>query len=294
MPSEVALPHRWSRLGIIAGEGMLPVRIAEAERAAGREPFVVRLTPDVGLEGYSHIDHGIAEMGAIIRSLKDASCDGICFAGRVRRPNFARLRPDWRGAALLPKVVAAARRGDGAIIDVVVAAFEGEGFQVIAAEEAAGGLEVKQGPLGQLRPDARDLADIAKARALIAALGPFDVGQGAVVRNGFVMAVEAAEGTDAMLSRCADLPDELMGFEPGQERRRRGVLVKVPKPQQELRVDLPTIGVMTVEGAAKAGLAGIAVRAGAALIVDRDAVREAADRLGIYVYAFAEEELPVP
>lgn len=282
----------WTRLGLVAGGGALPLRIAEAEKAAGRPPFVMRIT-DGGeaLAGFDHADAGIAEIGGIMKRLKAEGCDAVCFAGQVQRPNFSRLRPDWRGAALLPKVISAARRGDGAIIDVIVAAFEQEGFQVVGAEEAAGGLLVEAGPLGELRPTEDDLADIAKGAALVAALGPFDVAQGAVVRGGFVLAVEAAEGTDAMLDRCAALPANLKGFEPGQEERRLGVLVKRPKPGQEMRVDLPTLGVRTIEKAAAAGLAGVAVSAGSALVVDREAVRAAADREGLFVYGFRTEEV---
>lgn len=270
---------------------MLPVRIAESERASGREPFVVRLFDDLGFADFPTADHSIAEPGAIMRTLKAEGCDAICFAGIVKRPNFASLRPDWRGTRMLPKVLKAARQGDGAIIDVIVGAFEEEGFRVVGAEEASGGLRVDRGALGQHTPAAEDMADIAKAARLVEALGPFDAGQGAVLRRGFVLGIEAAEGTDAMLKRCAELPEDLKGFEPGEEAHLRGVLVKVPKPEQELRVDLPTIGVRTVENAHAAGLAGIAVRAGAALMVDRDDVRATADRLGLFVYAFTADEV---
>ncbi|GGY54454.1 LpxI family protein [Parvularcula lutaonensis] len=292
MPSE-GVEKSWKRLGLIAGGGALPVRIAEAEKAAGRPPFVVRITADKdAFAKFDHADMGIAEVGGVIKRLKAEGCDAVCFAGQVLRPNFADLRPDWRGAALLPKVVSAARKGDGAIIDVIVSAFEQEGFTVVGAEEAAGGLLMAAGSLGRHAPATEDLADIAKGAALVGALGPFDVAQGAVVRRGFVLAIEAAEGTDAMLDRCASLPEELKGFEPGHAGRKVGVLVKTPKPEQELRVDLPTLGVRTVEKAAAAGLAGIAVMAERALVVDRDAVREAADEAGLFVYGFRAEELP--
>lgn len=284
----------WRRLGLVAGGGTLPLRIAEAEEREGRTPFVMRLTGDEALGRFPHADASVAEIGGIIKRLKAEGCDAVCFAGQVSRPNFARLRPDWRGAALLPKVVAAARKGDGAIIDVIVAAFEQEGFRVVGAEEAAGNLRMSAGLLTKAAPRPEDLEDIAKGAALVAALGPFDVAQGVVVRRGFVLAVEAAEGTDAMLDRCAALPDDLKGFEPGQETTKLGVLVKTPKPGQELRVDLPTIGVRTIEKAAAAGLAGVAVVQDRALIVDRDAVRAAADQAGLFVYGFSPEDVAAP
>lgn len=280
----------WRRLGIIAGGGTLPLRIAEAERAKGQDPFVIRLSADDALGAFAGVDLSISEFGAILKRLKAEKCDAVCFAGQVQRPNFAKLRPDWRGAKLLPKVVSAARKGDGAILDLIVETFEAEGFLVIGAEEAAGNLKLSTGPLTEQRPSTEDLEDIAKGVALVEALGPFDVAQGVVVRRGFVLAVEAAEGTDAMLDRCAALPEDLKGFEPGQEGTNVGVLVKTPKPGQELRVDLPTIGAKTVEKAAAAGLAGIAVGAERALIVDRAAVEDAARKAGIFVYGFTPDE----
>jgi DUF1009 family protein len=242
-------------------------------------------------ETYSVIRAHVGEVGKTIRRLRDEGCDAVCFAGHFTRPNFSEVKPDWRGATLLPKVLGAARRGDGAIIDVIVRAFEDEGFRVVGAEEAAGSLLVTAGRFGTHAPCAADFDDMRKASAIVEALGTFDIGQGCVVRRGFVLAIEAAEGTDAMLDRCRDLPASLKGFAPGEEGQRQGVLLKRPKPGQELRVDLPTIGLRTVEKASAAGLAGIAIRAKTGLIVDREAVVEAADHLGLFVYGFSDEEV---
>jgi DUF1009 family protein len=289
LPAEAVADRRWHRLGVVAGGGDLPLKIAEAERKAGRPPFVCRISGETAFAEHEMIEAGIGEIGKIIRELKNAGCDAVCFAGQVLRPDFSRIRPDWRGARLLPKVVAAARRGDGAIIDIVVGAFEEAGFKVIGAEEAAGSLKVGAGPIGRYRPSSDDLKDIAKGVMLVEALGPFDVAQGVVVRRGFVLAVEAAEGTDRMLERVASLPSDLKGQEPGRSKAPAGVVVKTPKPGQELRVDLPTIGPATVRGAAEAGLKGVAVRAGYALLLDREEVRELADELGLFVYGFPEK-----
>lgn len=282
--------RRWDRLGLVAGGGALPARLAAACEA-NRAPYtVLRLSGYAGEEPPGQ-EVGIGEVGRIVRLLREAGCDAVCMAGTVSRPELKALRPDWRGAALLPKVVAAARRGDGALLAVLVEMFESEGFLVVGAEEVAGALEAAAGPVGRVAPTEGDRADLAKAAAVVAALGPFDVGQGAVVRQGHVLAIEAAEGTDAMLARCADLPASVLGNEPAKHRARSGVLVKRPKPGQELRVDLPTIGLATVHAAARAGLAGIAVEAGAALILDRAAVAAAADEAGLFVYGFTGAEL---
>ncbi len=278
---------RWRKLGLIAGAGALPERIAKASALRGEPVHVVRLKGIAGpeLEAFDGETCAIAEVGKIIRSLRNAGCDAVVLAGIVRRPDFKSLTPDWRGAALIPKLVAAAARGDGALLGALVDTLESEGFIVVGADEATGDLAAPKGPLGRLAPDDDHMADIAKAEAVIAALGPFDVGQGAVVAAGLVLAIEAAEGTDAMLDRCAWMAPALKGGEA-----RRGVLVKRPKPGQEMRVDLPTIGPETVRRAHAAGLAGIAVEAGAALIIDAEETAAEADRLGLFVYGFPSPE----
>lgn len=279
---------RWRKLGVIAGAGPLPARIAAARLAAGEKVHVVRIAGVADMASdLPGEEAGLAEAGKILRSLKAADCDAVALAGVVRRPDFSQLKPDWRGAALIPKLLAAAARGDGAILSALVETLEGEGFLVVGADEAMNELLAAEGAFGRLMPDAAALADIAKGAAVVAALGPFDVGQGAVVAGGFVLAIEAAEGTDAMLDRCAGLPESLRP-------RGAGVLVKRPKPKQELRVDLPTIGPETVRRAAAAGLAGVAVEAGRAIVIDGTETAAEADRLGIFVYGFPGREAGRP
>ncbi|HBK90803.1 MAG TPA: DUF1009 domain-containing protein [Parvularcula sp.] len=275
---------RWRKLGVIAGAGALPRLLADA---AG-EAFVVRLAgvADAGFDPRNSAECGMAEAGKIIRVLKEASCEAVTLAGVVRRPDFSKLKPDWRGAALLPRVIAAAGKGDGAMLNVLVETLEAEGFLVVGADEVLASLAASKGPAGALKPNEEHWSDIRKAAAIVAALGPFDVGQAAVVASGFTLAIEAAEGTDGVLARCAALPASARGGD-----RRNGVLVKRPKPGQELRVDLPTIGADTVRGAHAAGLAGVAVEAGLTLVLDREAVVREADRLGLFVYGFTTAEI---
>jgi DUF1009 family protein len=279
---------RWRKLGIIAGAGVLPKRLADAATSEVGPPFVVRLAgmADEDFSSFQNVECGLAEAGKTIRSLKDAECDAVALAGVVRRPDFSKLKPDWRGAALLPRVIAAAARGDGAMLDVLVETLEAEGFLVIGAEEVFADLAAPAGAIGAASPSAENWADIKKAAAIIAALGPFDIGQAAVVASGHTLGVEAAEGTDGLLERCALLPASARGGD-----KRNGVLVKRPKPGQEMRVDLPTIGVETVIRIDAAGLAGIAVEAGAALLIDREAIIREADARGVFVYGFSLQEL---
>ncbi|MCB2113017.1 MAG: UDP-2,3-diacylglucosamine diphosphatase LpxI [Parvularculaceae bacterium] len=278
---------RWRKLGIIAGAGVLPLKVAQSAATQASSPFIVRLAgaADETFSGFAGVECGIAEVGRIIRSFKDAGCDAVTLAGVVKRPDFSRLKPDWRGAALLPRVIAAAAKGDGALLGVIVETLEAEGFLVIGAEEVFGDLVAPEGAMTVLAPSPDNWSDIRKAAAIIAALGPFDIGQAAVVASGHTLGVEAAEGTDAMLDRCAKLPASARGGE-----KRNGVLVKRPKPGQELRVDLPTVGVETVRRVDAAGLSGIAIEAGFALMVDREALIREADTRGVFVYGFKAEE----
>ena len=274
-------------LGLIAGGGDLPVTLAERCIARGRPVFVIRLRgfADPALSRFPGADIGIAELGAIFAALRFAGATSVCMAGNVARPDFAALKPDWRGLRALPGAIAAAGRGDDALLRFLLSEFEREGFRVEGAHEVGCELTLRVGPLGRITPDAAASADIAKAMVVARAMGALDVGQGAVVCDNLVLAVEAQEGTDAMLARVAELPGSIRGA-PGQ---RRGVLAKALKPGQEQRMDMPVIGVRTVEGAAAAGLAGVAGEAGRVLLLDRDAVTEAADRLGLFVVG-----LPAP
>lgn len=269
------------KLGLIAGGGSLPVEIATACERSGRPFFVVRLRGIAGpdLEPFPGADVGLAELGKCFRTLKRAGCQAVCLAGNVARPDFSALKPDLRGLAMLPSVIAAARKGDDALLRMLVAEFEKEGFAVEGAHEAIGDLALPPGPLGRHAPGPAHMADIERALLVAREIGRLDIGQGAVVCEGLVLAVEAQEGTDAMLRRVCDLPAQIRGA-PGAA---RGVLAKAPKPIQETRVDLPTIGLNTIQRAAKAGLAGIAGEAGGMLVLDREAVIELADDLGLFI-----------
>jgi hypothetical protein len=278
------------KLGLIAGGGGLPLALAEHCQRTGRPYFVIRLRgfAEPPLDAHPGEVAGIAEIGRIVRLARDARCDALCFAGIVRRPDFAALKPDMRGLTWLPGAAMAARSGDEALLRFLMNGFEKEGFAIEGAHEVMGELRLPAGPLGAIAPGDADRADIAKAIETARAIGALDIGQGAVVCDGLVLAVEAQEGTDAMLRRVGELPADLRGA----PQRRRGALAKVAKPIQEERVDLPTIGLATVEGAARAGLAGIVGVAGKMLVLDREAVTRAADAAGLFVVGVAELDPP--
>ncbi|WP_084396096.1 LpxI family protein [Henriciella aquimarina] len=273
-----------AKLGIIAGLGGLPVSIAQAAEADGRPFHVFRLAgfEEPRLEAFPCETVGIGQIGKLVKRLKAEACEDVVLAGIVKRPDFKDIRLDMRGARLLPRVVKAARNGDDALLRVIISELEQEGFHVIAAEDAAGALKSGSGHLNGPAPDEGAIADLKKAAGIASEMGRLDIGQGCVVCDGLVLAVEAQEGTDRMLERVAALEPEIRGTSS----RRRGVLVKRPKPIQERRIDLPTIGAGTIEKAAACGLAGIGVEAGGALLLDKARIEALCDELGVFLYGF--------
>lgn len=271
-----------SKLGLIAGGGALPLSVAARCEAEGRPVFVVRLAgfADPHLARYPGVDAGMAEIGRVLSALKKAGCDAVCFAGTVNRPDFKTLKPDFKGMTLLPGIIAEAAKGDDALLRKILSVFEGEGYAIEGADDILGGETLPEGALGAITPTPEQLQDLKKALYVAEKAGELDIGQGAVVCDGLVLAVEAQEGTDAMLARVAGLPADLRGSPAG----RKGALVKAPKPIQDLRVDMPVMGSQTIELAAAAGLAGVGGVAGKLILIDHPAIVEAADRLGLFVW----------
>lgn len=269
-----------SPLGLIAGGGDLPKAIAESAREAGREVFVVALgAAEDWVAGFAHDTASLGEVGKVVKLMKAAGVTDLVLAGHLPRPKFSELKLDWKGAMVAPGIIAAARKGDDALLRAVVDVLEREGFRCLGAQDAAPGLLASEGVMGRLKPSAEDLEDLAAAFKIVRCLGELDVGQAAVVCEGLPLVVEAAEGTDAMIARVGTLPAHFRGTAD----KRKGVLVKAPKPIQDHKTDLPVIGVQTVRNAAQVGLAGIALEAGGALILGKKAVLEEADKLGLFV-----------
>lgn len=279
----------WRKLGLIAGGGDLPIVLAEHCAATGRDYFVARIEPfaSAALESHPGVTLNLGAMGARMQALKNAGVDAVVLIGQAPRPDLSQLKLDERAQAMIPAFLVAAANGDDALLRVLLEEHEREGFKVLGAEEVMGDLLARAGAWGPLQPTDAQRKDIAKAAKIAAAVGALDVGQGVVVANGVPLAVEAQEGTDAMLERVASLPTTVRGT----AENRRGVLLKRSKPIQERRIDLPVIGPKTLEGAAAAGLAGIAVEAGGALVVRREEMIAEADRLGLFLYGFTRVEV---
>ena len=271
-------------LGIIAGGGDLPIAIAECARESGRAVFIAALKGIAGKDvgRFEHVWISIGETGRAFRLLHEHDCHEVLLAGKVARPNWADIKLDLKSVTYLPKVMAAALKGDDALLRSFVEILEADGFHVVGVAEAAPGLLAPEGVLGKVQPSTQNRADIELARKTVAAIGALDIGQGAIVADGLVLAVEAAEGTDAMTGRIGSLSPHLRGAAG----KPKGVLVKARKPTQDGKTDLPVIGVQTVANAAAVSLAGIAVEAGAALIVNKRSVIEAADEAGLFLVGF--------
>jgi DUF1009 family protein len=267
------------RLGILAGAGALPARVIEACRASERPFFVLAFEGETDPATVAGAPHAWVRLGAAgegFRHLHENGVDELVMAGGIRRPSIASLRPDWRAAKFFAKVGYRAL-GDDGLLSALVKELESEGFRIIGADAILPSALAPSGPFGSLAPDAQGEADIAYGRKVALALGALDIGQAVIVQQGMVLGVEAIEGTDALIARCATLRRDGPG----------GVLVKVKKPGQEGRADLPTIGPRTVAAAARAGLRGIAVEAGATLVLDLRGIAAAADRAGLFVIGIA-------
>lgn len=274
-------PH--VKLGIVAGSGILPGLLAAACRREGRPFFVL------GLQGFANpvllqqepdAWIKIGEAGRGFELMHEAHVKEIVMAGGLKRPTLADLQPDMRTLKFFARI-AGKILGDDGLLSAVVAEIEREGFRVVGADQILTSLLAPPGAFGAHAPDDAAKADIEKGIQAAHDLGRRDLGQAVVVQGGQVLGVEDAEGTDALLRRCADLADKT---KPG------GILVKMMKPRQERRVDLPTIGVTTVKNAAMSGLRGIAVEAGHTLVIDRAGVAAAADAVGLFVVGVTAEE----
>ncbi len=273
--------HAGRRLGIIAGGGAIPLAVAEAASSAYEQVFIVGLKglADPGIARFPHAVASLGHVGAMLRLLREARCDDVVLVGHLRRPNLWTLRPDAGTIRHLPQLLRLLKGGDDHVLTRVGRFFEGQGFCLRGAHEVAPRLIAPTGAFSQTAPSPENLADIRLGARVIAALSPYDVGQAVAVSRGYVLAIEAAEGTDAMLARCA-------GLQAWGLKGRSGALVKAPKRGQDLRLDMPAIGPRTVEGAAAAGLAGIAVAAGQVLLAEQAALIEKADAAKLFLYGF--------
>lgn len=264
-----------TKLGIVAGGGLLPVWIAETCQNSGREFFVIALEGQAEAERFDGLPHAWVRLGAVgsaIKLLREQGVEEIVLAGAVTRPSLLELKPDLRTARFAAKGFFG--RGDDGLLAGVVKTLENEeGFKVVGVQDILGGGLARKGQWGRVTPSERDYRDIERGRVVLRALAAADVGQAVAVQDGVILGLEAIEGTDRLIARSGELKREGRG----------PVLVKLPKHGQERRVDLPTIGPDTVEAAILAGFAGMAVAAGETLVVEAETAIGLADAGEIFL-----------
>jgi UDP-2,3-diacylglucosamine hydrolase len=275
-------PAASTPIGIIAGAGSLPFAVAAAVRSRGLKPvlFAIRGFCDPApLAAYAHHWVAVGQAGRLMRLLRAEKCRDVVFIGALVRPALSEIRLDLGTLRVIPRIAAALRGGDDHLLSGVAGIFEDHGFHLVGVQDVAPDVLMPEGPLGRSAPDSDASADIERGLAALRAMSPFDIGQALVVIDGHIVAVEDVEGTDGLLARVARLRDQ------GRIRARsgRGVLVKAAKAGQDLRFDLPTFGPKTVEGAAAAGLRGIAIAAGKAIVAEPQKIVELAEKAGVFV-----------
>ncbi len=267
--------RKLTKLGIIAGGGNLPKQVISFCKSNNIPFFVVVLDSHADKELVSDEPHMVAkigEVGKILKSLKQEDVKEIMLIGSVKRPALSEIVPDWEGVKLIAKLATKAF-GDDKMLRVVISELEKKGFSVIGVEEVLPDILAKSGVYGKHIPSMQDMIDIEHGIKIASQMGELDVGQGAVIQEGITLAVEAIEGTDEMIKRAGVF-----------KRGGKGpVFVKVKKPNQEKRADLPTIGKDTIINAAAQGFAGIAIQAGGVLVVDMDEVIKIADEKGLFI-----------
>ncbi|HAU28493.1 MAG TPA: DUF1009 domain-containing protein [Rhodospirillaceae bacterium] len=267
--------ERGGRLGILAGSGELPRMVADAARKDGRDPFIIAFegyaTPET-VAGFPHAFMRLGSVGHYLKRLRKEGVSEVVTIGHVRRPSWRTLRPDVRGAMVMARIMLHSG-GDDRLLRIVREEIEHDGFVVRGADEFLPQALALHGTMGRVVPEESFWSDIQEGARIAHAIGALDIGQAIVIQEGVVLGVEGIEGTNALIQRCAGLKRE--GRSP--------ILVKMKKPQQDRRMDLPAMGVETVRNAADAGFAGIAMEAGGVLVARMEATIAAADAAGIFV-----------
>lgn len=272
-------------LGILACAGSLPTEIAEAALKSGRPVHIVGIEgfAEPEIAAYSHTIRNIGQVGGMLTSLRRAGCRQLVIAGALRRPNLLKVRVDYGFFRAIRTALSLTRGGDDSVLRRVVRFFEREGFEVIGVDQVAPHLLAAAGALGRLEPSSASVRAMSRAAGLLRALGAFDVGQGAVATEDRIIAVEGVRGTDEMLAQVEVAQADGDGSGGPTLTAAGAVLVKMPKPGQELRVDLPAIGPRTVERARACGLSGIVIAAGRSLVIERARTIALADELGLFI-----------
>ena len=267
------------KLGIIAGGGILPFELVKQCKSTQIEPYAAcfkGFTDKKLAEQCDHIWTRLGAVGKIIKYFKANNITDLVLIGNIQRPAWSDLYPDLKGAQILSRI-GKATMGDSKLLDILKKELESEGFEIHPIQKFCKELLIPEGILGNTKPKELDQVNIELGIKISQQIGMLDIGQSVVVQNGIVLGIEAAEGTDVLIKRCATL----------QKKGRGAILVKTCKPQQDKALDLPTIGVETIENLAKSGYCGAVLHAKNVLLTDPKAIAEYADRYKIFIKAVA-------
>jgi DUF1009 family protein len=272
-----------TRLGVFAGSGQVPRTLLHACDRRGIETFVLAVeghTDPQTLKGREYAWVRLGAAGKILKTLRAHEITDLVLIGAIKRPSWLELKPDLKAALLLLRL-AFRSVGDSNLLSMIRAEFEKEGFTLHGVHAFADDLLTRKGPVGAHQPNENEWSDIVRGFTQSQHIGQKDIGQAVVVQEGAVLGVEGPEGTDELIRRCRVL----------QKNGKGGILVKSCKPQQDRDMDLPTIGPETALAAAQAGFAGIAVHAGASLLIDPEKVAEIADKHKMFVIGIDPQEV---
>ena len=236
-------------IGLIFGETHFPIQILKKVKKKHLKYLIIDLTKGRFKKDKHSYNVSIGQFGKIIKILKDNKCKKVLFAGKVRKPNFSKLRLDFKGLYYIPRIIKRSKLGDAAILKEIIKILKQERISTVSSLTFNPELTLKKGNYSRVKPNKEDKIDIKKAITTLSRLGKYNFSQGAVVRNRKVVAIEGRGGTQKMLKRCKS-----------KKFRNKGVLVKFPKKKQDLRIDLPTIGLKTLAQCKSAGLKGIVLK----------------------------------
>jgi len=289
MPSGTSETHE--KIAIIAGAGTLPMEIANGAVAAGLEPFLVGIKgeADPGIQAMPHVYLGYGQLGKLFETLAHRSIERVIFVGGIeKRPDYSTLVPDWQTVKTLPRILKLLASGDSSLLSGVVSIFEEQNLKIVGVADIAPHLVCENGRIAGRKPGKKAMKDIMLGFRACKAVGALDIGQATIVERGRIIGVEAAEGTDALISRIADLR-KTGRISAGD---RGGVLVKTIKPGQDMRADLPSIGPETITRVSDAGLSGIVLEAGHSLILDRENTVALAKEMSVFILGLEDPGAP--
>lgn len=273
----------FEKVAIIAGSGSLPIELVKGSIESGIEPFLVGIqdVASAEIEAYPHTYLGFGQIGKLFEILHEREIDHVVFAGGIRiRPDFTSLQLDWKTVKLLPKILSLMASGDNSLLSGVIKIFESEDITMVGAHDIAPQLLCESGNIVGKKPTKKMMENVNLGVKACKMLGRMDVGQAAIVEAGRVVALEGAEGTDAMILRVNDMRNS--GQMPMQGKL--GVLVKTMKPGQDMRADLPSIGPQTIANVKKSGLLGIVLEAGRTLILNKSETLAMAKSENIFIF----------